>query len=111
MINQLHYKNYTGSVFFSEEDGVFYGKIEGISDSVSFEGESVKMLTQDFHDAVDDYLEYCGMVKKEPEKQSFFNIRISPELHNTATIYANQKGLPLNVFVEETLKSIFNQKI
>ena len=89
----------------------FTVNIEGISDSISFEGESVKTLTQDFHDAVDDYLEYCEVVEKDPEQQNRFNIRISPELHNIATIYANQKGLSLNLFVEETLKSIFTQTI
>ena len=59
MINQLSYKDYTGSVFFSEEDGVFHGKVIGITASISFEGESVQSLTNDFRNAVDEYLEFC----------------------------------------------------
>ena len=55
MTNQLHYKNHVGSVFFSEDDGVFYGKVIGISDSISFEGDSVNALIKDFHNAVDEY--------------------------------------------------------
>ena len=61
MINQLHYKDYIGNVFFSEEDGVFHGKIIGISASIYFEGESVKLLTEDFRNAVDEYLDFCNL--------------------------------------------------
>jgi hypothetical protein len=35
MKDKLHYKDFIGSVHFSEEDAVFYGKIEGINDLVS----------------------------------------------------------------------------
>lgn len=53
------YKGYLGSVAYSEKDQVFFGKIEGINGLVNFEGESVKELTNAFHEAVDDYLAYC----------------------------------------------------
>lgn len=55
----LSYKGYLGSVAFSEQDGVFYGKVEGINGLVNFEGESVKELSEVFREAVDDYLDYC----------------------------------------------------
>ena len=58
-MNTLKYKGYIGSVAFSEKDNVFFGKIEGIDGLVNFEGESVKELTDAFHEAVEDYLEYC----------------------------------------------------
>ena len=53
-MNTMSYKGYLGSVAFSEQDGVFYGKVEGINGLVNFEGESVKELTEAFHEAVDD---------------------------------------------------------
>lgn len=68
MTNQLHYKDYVGNVFFSEEDSVFHGKVIGISASLAFEGESVKSLTEDFRNAVDEYLEFCDNEGIEPEK-------------------------------------------
>ena len=104
MMNQLHYKDYIGSVFFSEEDAVFHGKVVGVSDSISFEGDSVKSLTEDFHNAVDEYLEFCTNVGKQPEKSSF-SIKISPELYDMAVIYANQERLPLNIFIEKAIKT------
>jgi predicted HicB family RNase H-like nuclease len=33
--------------------------VEGIDGLVNFEGDSVKELTSSFHEAVDDYLDYC----------------------------------------------------
>ena len=104
MINQLHYKNYIGSVCFSEADGVFHGKIIGISDSISFEGDSVQSLTEDFQNAVDEYLEFCADVKKNPERSNF-TIKISPDVYNEAFVYASQRGIPFNTFVEQVLRS------
>lgn len=59
MNNTIQYKGYVGSVEFSEEDGIFYGKVLGIRSLISYEGESIPDLLADFHDAVDDYLENC----------------------------------------------------
>ena len=53
MKNYLHYKEYVGSVEFSEEDAAFFGKVVGIKDLISFEGDSVDAITTDFHHAVD----------------------------------------------------------
>ena len=58
VMNTMTYKGYLGSVAYSEKDQVFFGKIEGINGLVNFEGESVKELTNAFHEAVDDYLAY-----------------------------------------------------
>jgi len=103
-MNKLHYKDYIGNVFFSEEDGVFHGKVIGISDSISFEGESVKSLTEDFHNSIDEYLEFCKEIEKEPQKCSF-SVDISPELYSMAEFYAIQKKLPLKDFIESAIRT------
>ncbi|HEY5745056.1 MAG TPA: hypothetical protein VIU12_03175 [Chryseolinea sp.] len=56
-MNMLEYHGYYGTVEFSHEDQVFYGKLFGINDIVTFEGASVKELESSFREAVDDYLE------------------------------------------------------
>ena len=74
MNNTIQYKGYVGSVEFSEEDGIFFGKVMGIRSLISYEGETAKELLDDFHGAVDDYLENCKAEGKEPEvalKDSF----------------------------------------
>ena len=60
MTDKLKYKEFIGSVHFSSEDEVFFGKIEGINDLVTFEGETVKKIKKAFKDAVEDYLELCN---------------------------------------------------
>ena len=57
-MSSMNYKGYTARIEFSENDGVFWGKVLGLppSTSISFEGETVAQLTQDFHNAVDFYI-------------------------------------------------------
>ena len=65
VMNTMTYKGYIGSVAYSEKDQVFFGKVEGINGLVNFEGESVKELTEAFHEAVDDYLVYMHTSKNK----------------------------------------------
>jgi predicted HicB family RNase H-like nuclease len=53
------YKGYSGSVEFSAENQVFFGKIVGIRDLVSFEGETLREIDRSFKEAVDDYIIMC----------------------------------------------------
>ena len=107
MKNTIEYKNYIGTIEFSEEDGVFFGKVTGIRSLISYEGTNVKELLDDFHGAVDDYLQICkneGVAPEKPYKGSF-NVRVSPELHKLAALYAIENQTTLNNFVEEAMKN------
>lgn len=66
MKNRLTYKGYTGTVEFSTDDKVFFGKIEGIDDLVSYEGENIFALENSFIEAVEDYLLTCKQLDKIP---------------------------------------------
>ena len=105
-MNTLSYKGYIGSVAFSEKDGVFFGKIEGINGMVNFEGESVKELTEAFHEAVDDYLAYCKDEGIEPDKSytGALNIRISPAINRRAAMLARQSGVTLNAYIKDAVE-------
>lgn len=107
MNNTIQYKGYVGSVEFSEVDGIFYGKVLGIRSLISYEGECAKELLDDFHSAVDSYLETCKAEGKEPEVafKGSFNIRISPELHKKLFIYATAHQISLNKCIENILKT------
>lgn len=110
-MNTITYKNYIGTVNFSEEDGVFFGKVTGITDSISFEGDTVESLTTDFHAAVDEYLEFCKENDKEPQQQykGSFNVRINPELHRKASLIAQEKNISLNNLVEQSVQNYVSQ--
>ena len=106
MKNLIEYKDYVGSVEFSQEDELFYGKIQGIRALISYEGTNSAELIKDFHAAVDDYLELCQKEGKEPEKayKGSFNIRVSPDLHKRIAVYAMEHDITLNSFVEQSVE-------
>lgn len=106
MKNILEYKGYYAKVEYSSEDKVLFGKIEGINDLVNFESESTEGIEKEFQDAVDDYLEFCKEVGKEPDKvyKGTFNVRISPELHKKIALVALKNGDTLNRTIEKALE-------
>jgi len=63
----LEYKGYFGSVEYSAEDNILYGKILGIKGLVSYEGDSIYSLRADFEIAVDDYIETFEKTTGKPE--------------------------------------------
>ena len=68
MNNTMEYKGYIGSVEFSEVDGVFFGKVQGIRSLISYEGTTARELVDDFHSAVEDYLAFIR--RKETSEDS-----------------------------------------
>ncbi|MCL2293394.1 MAG: type II toxin-antitoxin system HicB family antitoxin [Spirochaetes bacterium] len=111
MKDVIKYKDYMGSVHFNAEDEIFYGKIEGIDDLVTFEGKSVEELKKAFWEAVEDYLETCKKYNKEAEKsyKGSFNVRINPDLHRKVKRAATKKGLSLNQFIQKAVENEVNQ--
>jgi len=106
MTDRLRYMDFIGSVHFSAEDEVFYGKIEGINDLVTFEGTTVSKLKSAFKEAVLDYIEICKEAGKEVFKsfKGSFNVRVNPELHSQAFELAMLEGKTLNQFVKEAIE-------
>lgn len=106
MINVLKYKGFIGSVAFSEEDNVFFGKIEGIDGLINFEGKSVSELVNAFHEAVDDYLAFCEDEGIEPHKSysGSLNVRLTPEIHNRVAVLAKQAGISINSFIRSAVE-------
>ena len=105
MKNVLEYKDYFGSVEYSGDDEVFYGKILGIKALVLFEGQSVNELKSAFQEAVDDYIDTCREMNLELEKpfKGSLNIRIGRELHQKAAIAAEQNKTSINQVIKEAL--------
>lgn len=108
MSNLLSYKNYNGTVEYSKEDECLFGKVVGIKSLLSYEGNSIQELEQDFKTVIDEYIKDCeqrGIQPEQPYKGSF-NIRISPELHRSIAVYAIEHGKTLNAAVEEAIKKV-----
>lgn len=105
--NILEYKGYHTIIELDVETFVLRGKIEGINDFVNFESDDPKTIEQEFHLAVDDYLEFCQSVGKEPDKEykGTFNVRIQPDLHKKLATLASKNGESLNTTVEKAIQA------
>jgi predicted HicB family RNase H-like nuclease len=107
MDNVLKYKNFIAIVKYSEDDGAFIGRIEGINSVVSFEGQSVEDLKSAFRDAVESYLDFCnkkGITEMQKSYTGIFNVRIDADLHRRAAIRAKTHGVTLNAFVKKAIE-------
>lgn len=67
MSDLLSYKNYNGTVEYSKEDDCLFGKVVGIKSLLSYEGNSVKELEEDFRNVINEYLEECEEMGVQPE--------------------------------------------
>ena len=108
MKNTMKYKDYVGSVEFSEEKECFFGNVLGIRKNISYTGEDVRSLIRNFHKAVDDYLADCSETGTEPEKayKGTFNVRVSENLHREAALYGLNNNMSLNSVVENAMQNM-----
>jgi predicted HicB family RNase H-like nuclease len=107
----LEYKGYHTNVKFDSESMTVRGKIEGITDYVDFETDNLSKVEEEFHIAVDDYLEFCQEMGKSPDKEykGTFNVRVSPELHKELATIAFKEGDTLNATVEKAIKEYVSE--
>ncbi len=106
MKDRLRFKEFIATVHYSGIDETFFGKIEGINDLITFEGQTVKELKKAFKEAVEDYIDLCSEVDKKPMKsfKGSFNIRITPKLHGKAFEKALIQGKTLNQFIKQAIE-------
>lgn len=69
MDGMMEYKGYNAKIEYSTEDGTFVGRVVGISDTLVFDGQSMEELQTMFHVSVDDYLELCQDIAKQPDRE------------------------------------------
>lgn len=105
MSSAMKYKGYVARVEFSEDDGVFVGRVLGIADHISFHGESVRELKKAFQEAINHYIADCKATGREPLKPASgkLMLRVPPETHAAATIAAEAAGKSLNQWATEAL--------
>jgi len=107
-MNSMTYKGFTARIEFSSEDGIFFGKVLGLPEtiSISFEGDNVAQLTQDFHNAIDFYISECeksGLQAIKPASGKLM-LRVAPEIHSAALIAAQASGVSLNQWASRVLQ-------
>jgi len=107
-MNSMTYKGYFAKINFDERDGIFWGKVIGIKDSITFEGETVAQLTEDFHSAINHYLVDCKQDGRIPDKpySGKLTLRVSPGIHAEIAAAATHAGKSLNKWVADTLNQV-----
>jgi len=105
MNNVMTYKGYSARIEYDDADGILFGQVAGIRDGVGFHADNVEGLRAAFHDAVDDYLETCAKVGKEPQKpySGKMMFRVSPDVHRRAALAAELSGKSLNQWAEDVI--------
>jgi predicted HicB family RNase H-like nuclease len=105
MMNAMTYKGYLGKVGFDPADNIFVGHVLGVSDRITFHGETVAGLTADFRKAVDHYLDDCEKTGREPQKAASgkLMLRIRPEVHAAVSVAAAAAGKSISQWADEVL--------
>lgn len=106
MSNYIEYKGYFGSVEYSAEDGLLFGKVQFVDSLLAYDGTSVSEIETAFQETVDSYLQFCQKTGISPEKtfNGSFNVRTGPELHKKTAKAAFALGVSLNEFVIKSLE-------
>lgn len=108
-MNTLSYKGYIGSVEISEPDNCLYGKVLDLPKNIliSYEGETIKELRQDFESAVDDYIALCEEEGIQPHKSysGSLNVRLTPDIHSRVAALAKQTGVSINAFIRKAVEN------
>ena len=108
----IEYKGYAGVFEFDSSIDAFHGRVVGLQDVVTFQGRSLDELREEMADSVEDYLELCAKVGKDPEKpyRGEFLVRTTPEVHRAAATEAEAAGMSLNAWVETAITAVVEER-
>jgi len=105
----LNYRGFSGSVEFSKEDNVFYGKLLGIKGLVLYEGDTIDELIQGFREMTDEYIDFCERNDMPLPMQDKTSVFVKLETYRQAVETAQQKGIAWEEFADKALRLGTNQ--
>ena len=96
--NVLFYKGFYGSIEYSEKDEVSHGQVLDIKFSVYYQGDNIEELTEDFHNSVDEFLDYCDVkgidtetIKYKPNAETLAAFAEVEEMQKNPNLYKRYK--------------------
>ncbi|WP_449434602.1 type II toxin-antitoxin system HicB family antitoxin [Pseudomonas putida] len=106
-MNVMTYRGYAARIEYSDEDQLLIGHVAGIRDVIGFHGESINELRQAFVEAVDDYIETCERLGREPQKaySGKLSLRLEPALHASVAAKAELAHKSINQWVSDILSN------
>jgi predicted HicB family RNase H-like nuclease len=109
-MDTLKYKKYEGTAELDMTRQICRGKILFIDDLITYEAKSPTDLQREFETAVNDYIDTCSVLGREPQKplKGQFNVRIPPALHKATVSRALADNVSLNDVVVRALDAFVN---
>ena len=107
----MSYKGYKGTIECSLEDNVLYGEVLGIRSLLSYEGNALQELKDDFEDIIDDYFEYCknhNMTPEKPYKQNIV-INLEPDLQEKLYLYSELRDEDISDSINRAIRNLVDK--
>jgi predicted HicB family RNase H-like nuclease len=108
----MKYKKYVATIEIDPNEGIIYGRVHGLKDSISFHTNDPARIKDEFHAAVDDYIAFCEDLGEKPEKP--FNgsmlVRTTPEVHRQIAMAAIEAGKTQGQLVEDAVVNHLHKK-
>ena len=57
--NKLKYKGFVGAYEYDEKYEMYIGYVINTGETITFQGKTLDKLEKEFHNSIEDYLEYC----------------------------------------------------
>ncbi len=103
----MEYKGFKAKVEYSADDEVFFGRLIGIDDIVTFEATNVRELKKAMKAAVEFHIEVCerlGQKIKKPYSGKLL-FRLPSDLHAKIAESAVKNGKSINEWGREVLEA------
>lgn len=96
------YKGYSATIWYDKNENVFRGRVEGITEDISFQGSSIKELDKEFKFFVDTYIVECEHLDIKPEKQFSGSVtaKIPSDIHCRLNLLCKEINMSVEEFVE-----------
>lgn len=107
MNNTIEYQGFRSRIEYSADDNLFVGRLIGITDIVTFHGETVDQLREEMKGTVDFYIEDCKKSGQEIKKQYSGKVmlRLPNQLHAKIAQAAEAAGKSINEWGKDVLES------
>jgi predicted HicB family RNase H-like nuclease len=105
LTNVLEYKGFKATFALDTSVNSLHGRVFGIEDTIDFYGDSVEKLIREFHQSVDEYINWCHEEGQEPKKSwaGKMTLRPTDQQHEAYMVVAAANGVSLNKWMLETL--------
>ena len=107
----MTYEGFAARIEFDAEDRIFFGRLTGLREIVTFHAETVEALDAAVKEAIDDYLSTCSKLGTDPNKpySGKLTLRIPPSVHAVIATAAEPSGKSLNKWVADRLEQAMHQ--